>query len=460
MGAVRRTTRRRVGANCSPRSSAAGSRWTGLVGTTNADCTSTCLLCISSASVVVFLPIVVQLLLLSVMMVAPAVRIDEVAGPICAQASSILTNRSWMGYEFDSTLGFPGEGPPIEVPPAELVSEATEAWLDTLEEEKRLIEQFDVVKSIDFIIGETANLTKVKATLWCCWEASRRTFKQIHEACTEDDRKPSLLEASRALHAALLEKHGGNGHVWHPRAVERRALLAQEGATRALPPSSACPLMTDCTAWQVTWRWATRPPRSIASSSPRPDRAAQTGRPRPPRRRRSWHARRKARPAQRERPRRPRPRSFEQKRRPCTRSANRTRSRKRRPHQHPCARPLLRAPLALGILGILGIPWGHAARRVTPSTQGAISLQGVPGSHLCATMPHPRGSWCRVHCPYGMPPPHSPLPGAPLSGPPPTPPTPPPPLPYADMAPHCRLMARQHMPKPVRRATRRTSPTT
>ena len=222
-----------MGANCSPRSSAAGSRWTGLVGTPNVDCTSTFVWCISSAFVVVFLPIVVQLLLLSVMMAAPADRIEEHSGLICAQASSVLTNRSWTGYEFDSMLGYPGEGPPIEMLPAELVSEATEAWLDALEEEKRLIEQLPVVKSVDFIIGETANLTKVKATLWCCWEPGRSRLKEIHEACTEDNRKPSLLEAARAMRAKILEKHACASHAHDSRAVARKEATTQEAAMPA-----------------------------------------------------------------------------------------------------------------------------------------------------------------------------------------------------------------------------------
>ena len=225
-----------MGANCSPRSSAAASRWTGLAGTTNADCASMFLSCIASASVVVFLPIIVQILLLSVMMATPTDPIGEYAWQTGTQITPVLTNRSWMGYEFDSTLGYPAEGPPTELPLAEF-SEATEAWLGALEEQRRLIEQLPVVKSVDFVFGETANLTKVKVTVWCCWEASRSAFKQLHEACTEDDRKPSLLEAARVMRANL-EKHTSASHKHDPRAIARREVLAHD-------PEAAMPAATD-----------------------------------------------------------------------------------------------------------------------------------------------------------------------------------------------------------------------
>ena len=54
-----------------------------------------------------------------------------------------------------------------------------EAWLLAVEAKKHAIEQLPYVKAVTFSYGETANLCKVFASVWCCWENSRRTFKQV-----------------------------------------------------------------------------------------------------------------------------------------------------------------------------------------------------------------------------------------------------------------------------------------
>ena len=134
------------------------------------------------------------------------------------------------GFNFDSTLGYPGEGPPTEVPESisDIFSPETEVWLNELEEEKRLIEQLPVVMSVEFVIGETSNLTKVKAVLSCCWDQSSRKFKRAMESCTDDNRKPTLLEAARTLRAKMIKDHMSASHTHDPRAIERCEALAQD----------------------------------------------------------------------------------------------------------------------------------------------------------------------------------------------------------------------------------------
>ena len=141
---------------------------------------------------------------------------------------------SFRAYSFDTTLGFPGEGPPTEVPD-ELLSKDVEMWLDEIEEEKRLIESLPVVQKVGFIVGETANLSKVKAILLCCWAGDR--FKTIAESCTEDSRKPTHLEAARALREKITREHCCVGHQHHPRAVARREALSSDAPAGDRLPS-------------------------------------------------------------------------------------------------------------------------------------------------------------------------------------------------------------------------------
>ena len=82
----------------------------------------------------------------------------------------------WPGFAFDSTLGYPGEGPSPE-------PMGTEAWLKQLQEETCLLVQLPMVKRVEFEChNEITNRNKVVATLWCCWEKSRSSFKQVKES--------------------------------------------------------------------------------------------------------------------------------------------------------------------------------------------------------------------------------------------------------------------------------------
>ena len=103
-------------------------------------------------------------------------------------------------------------------------------WLLAVEAEARAIEQLPYVKAVAFSYGETANLCKVFASVWCCWENSRRTFKQVAVSC-DLDTKPTYLEALHALHEKVVEKHGAADHQHDPRASARRAELHAAGSS-------------------------------------------------------------------------------------------------------------------------------------------------------------------------------------------------------------------------------------
>ena len=116
-----------------------------------------------------------------------------------------------------------------------------EAWLLAVEAKKHAIEQLPYVKAVTFSYGETANLCKVFASVWCCWENSRRTFKQVAVSC-DLDTKPTYLEALHALHEKVVEKHGAADHQHDPRASARRAELHAAGClVRALPAAAPPP---------------------------------------------------------------------------------------------------------------------------------------------------------------------------------------------------------------------------
>lgn len=101
----------------------------------------------------------------------------------------------------------------------------SEAWLALVEAEVCAIERLEVVKGgVGFLFGELMNDNKVYASVWCCWEPSRRTFKQLKVACNGSDR-PTHLEALRVLHATIKGKHGQETHVHHPQAVAQRQVL-------------------------------------------------------------------------------------------------------------------------------------------------------------------------------------------------------------------------------------------
>ena len=120
-------------------------------------------------------------------------------------------------------------------------TEASELWLSQLDEEKRLVEALPCVKgAIAFHVSDgSANKNKVLATVWCCWEPSRRTFKQIAECCNETGEKPTHLEALRALRAKLIDTHGRADHEPNARAVDHRADLERNGAAEEVEPKTA-----------------------------------------------------------------------------------------------------------------------------------------------------------------------------------------------------------------------------
>ena len=133
----------------------------------------------------------------------------------------------WLGFAFNSTLGYPGEGPPT---PLEF-DEGTELWLQQLEDETRLIEELPCVQQVKLYEHDTnPNLNYIQATLWCCWQSSR--FKQMKEPTDQTGNKPTHLEAARVLRGKIIEKHACPGHVFDHRAVARRAALkANQEAT-------------------------------------------------------------------------------------------------------------------------------------------------------------------------------------------------------------------------------------
>lgn len=136
----------------------------------------------------------------------------------------------WLGYEFDSSLGYPGEGPPVfEKPPVELESEAMALWVLELEKVQLAIAALPFVQKVEIFSDDyDQNLNKIQATLWCCWDSSGSRFKRVIESCDKTGKKPTHLEAALALHTSLVKKHGCNGHVFDPRAVARREQLTRE----------------------------------------------------------------------------------------------------------------------------------------------------------------------------------------------------------------------------------------
>ena len=177
-------------------------------------------------AVVIMMMIVVGLM--TAVVAPPCVTEDHCVLPI---KHSGVTASCWIGFDWDSALGYDGEGPPsgLETPLE------TEVWLQQVEEQKRLIEALPVVKRLDFFCDDNnQNLNKVEATLWCCWAGGR--LKRIKESCDMTGAKPTHLEAARALRAAIIDKHACAGHVFDHRAVARRAALEAETEAEAATP--------------------------------------------------------------------------------------------------------------------------------------------------------------------------------------------------------------------------------
>jgi hypothetical protein len=121
-------------------------------------------------SIVLFAAVIMMMIVVGLMtavVAPPCVTEDHCVLPI---KHSGVTASCWLGFDWDSTLGYDGEGPPsgLETPLE------TEGWLQQVEEQKRLIEALPVVKRLDFFCDDdNQNLNKVEATLWCCWAGGR-----------------------------------------------------------------------------------------------------------------------------------------------------------------------------------------------------------------------------------------------------------------------------------------------
>jgi hypothetical protein len=195
--------RRRCGANCSPRSSAARSVTTGLVRASSL--TSVVMESITNASPVAALASMVPAVLFNL---APSIFLCVVAlfwwmvsGICSATGWAISSARSFAakvvfwarvihfifffsgppvagqyGGEADEVIRYMEMDTDMEMP-HELVQ-----WLDALESEKRRLEELKVVKRVDFIFakpGQRTGENKAQATLWCCWDGSGSRFKRV-----------------------------------------------------------------------------------------------------------------------------------------------------------------------------------------------------------------------------------------------------------------------------------------
>jgi hypothetical protein len=119
----------------------------------------------------------------------------------------------------------------------EVPSEAAEKWVRQVEEEQRAIEALPYVQHVAFHYGSTHNESKVLATLWCCWAASRRSFKQVAVHCHLTER-PTHLEALQELREKLIREHGGDDHQPDAKAVERRQELQAVADSTTRPAAS------------------------------------------------------------------------------------------------------------------------------------------------------------------------------------------------------------------------------
>jgi hypothetical protein len=233
---------RRCGPNCSPRSGAALSISTGLC---SSGVASSVMPAMATASVSSFFICAVAAVLVAIFLrhnfaaVSTGVVEDPTwtSEPLRGPTSTVSC---WLGFAFNSTLGYPGEGPPT----CSEFDEGTELWLQELEMTKRLIEELPVVRDVTFYYHEDdPNLNYIQATLWCCWSGGR--LKRLKEATDQTGKKPTHLEAAKALHDTVVKKHACEGHPYHPRAVARRQELAARvfvGPAPCLPdgPRKSC----------------------------------------------------------------------------------------------------------------------------------------------------------------------------------------------------------------------------
>ena len=127
------------------------------------------------------------------------------------------------GGEADEVIRFMEMSPERGLHDADEFDEDASIWLEQVEEEKRLIEALPVViGAVSFFYDDdVTNLNKVEALVGCCWASGR--LKRVKVNCDETGLKPTHLEALRELRAKIMKEHMHEGHVHHPKAVQRMA---------------------------------------------------------------------------------------------------------------------------------------------------------------------------------------------------------------------------------------------
>jgi len=119
-------------------------------------------------------------------------------------------------------------------------SELDDSYEEKWVREVAALESLPFVKdgSVNFVASdESANLNKVHVTVLCCWEQSRRAFKQLTMSC-DNKGKPTHLDALRALRAKVEAEHGAPNHVGDSKAHERRLELERENMGVSRPKTA------------------------------------------------------------------------------------------------------------------------------------------------------------------------------------------------------------------------------
>ena len=169
-----RSMARRAGPNCSPRSGRAlspstGLRSSGFVSSISAALTTTCVhSSLMTVAAVVLVTVLVATFICHDLAAVSTGAVEDppwtsipCPGPLSAQTC-------WMGYAFNSTLGYPGEGPP----PCSDFDEGTELWLQELEATTRLIDELPVVQKVRFSYHEEDPNLQSVAHRWGWWRVS------------------------------------------------------------------------------------------------------------------------------------------------------------------------------------------------------------------------------------------------------------------------------------------------
>lgn len=65
------------------------------------------------------------------------------------------------------------------------LTEGAQAWLTQLDEQRARVEALPVVRgAVQVICGDKPNENRVTACITCCWQPSRRSFKQVVVNCS------------------------------------------------------------------------------------------------------------------------------------------------------------------------------------------------------------------------------------------------------------------------------------